>query len=79
MEEWRKDPNKKSYEGLVFCPKGLTERQSIYHKNIFNGFKADNIELDCDIDYTRIQTILDHIKIVYCGVMRNIMSTLLIG
>ena len=67
MEEWRKDPNKKSYEGLVFCPKGLTERQSIYHKNIFNGFKADNIELDCDIDYTRIQTILDHIKIVYCG------------
>jgi len=51
----------------VFCPKGLTERQSKYHKNIFNGYKADNVELDCDIDYTRIQTILDHIKIVYCG------------
>ena len=67
MEEWRKDPNKKSYEGLVFCPKGLTERQSKYHKNIFNGYKADNIDLDCDIDYNRIQPILDHIKIVYCS------------
>ncbi len=29
--------------------------------------QQNHIELDCDIDYTRIQTILDHIKIVYCG------------
>ena len=67
MGDWRKDPNKKSYEGLVFSPKGLTEKQSKYHKNIFNGYKADNIELDCEIDYSRIQPILDHIKIVYCS------------
>lgn len=67
LTEWLKDEKRKTYEGLRFEPKGLTELESKYYKNLFTGFQADRIELTADVDYTRIQPILDHIKIVLCN------------
>ena len=65
--EWLKDEKRKTYEGLRFEPKGLTKLESKHYKNLFEGFQADRIELTADVDYTRIQPILDHIKIVLCN------------
>jgi len=65
--DWLKDEKRKTYEGLRFEPKGLTKLESKYYKNLFEGFQADRIELTADVDYTRIQPILDHIKIVLCN------------
>jgi len=67
LSEWLKDEKRKTYEGLRFEPKGLTELESKYYKNLFTGFKADRIELTADVDYKRIQPILNHIKIVLCN------------
>ena len=67
IKEWLDDEKRLTYEGLRFEPKGLTELESKYYKNIFNGFQAERIELTADVDYTRIQPILDHIKVVLCN------------
>ncbi len=67
LKDWLDDEKRKTYEGLRFEPAGLTELESKYYKNLFTGFQADKIELTVDVDYTRIQPILDHIKIVLCN------------
>ena len=67
IKEWLNDEKRKTFEGLRFEPAGLTELESKYYKNIFTGFQADKIELRDDPDYTRIDPILNHIKIVLCN------------
>ena len=67
INEWLEDEKRKTYEGLRFEPKGLTELESKYYKNLFEGFQADRIDLTTDVDYTRIQPILDHIETVLCN------------
>ena len=63
--DWIKDPERLSYE--VFRPGGICEQMPKYHKNLLTGFKADKIELIEPIDYSNIQPILDHLKLVYCA------------
>ena len=67
VKEWLDDEKRKTYEGLRFEPAGLTELESKYYKNLFTGFQADRIELTVDVDYTRIDPILNHIKKVLCN------------
>lgn len=65
--DWIKDPERLSYEGIVFRPSGIDNQMSQYYKNLFTGFKADKIELIEPVDYSNIQPILDHLKMVYCA------------
>ena len=65
--EWLKDPNRLTYEGVVFKPSGLPEQCKKHYKNLFNGFKADKVDIVGYDDYANIQPILDHLKIVYCA------------
>ena len=66
-KDWIKDPERLSYEGIVFRPSGICNQMSQYYKNLFTGFKADKIELIEPVDYSNIQPILDHLKMVYCA------------
>ena len=66
IKEWLQDEKRLTFEGLRFEPKGLNTLESKHYKNLFNGFQADRIELTADVDYSRIQPILDHIKIILC-------------
>lgn len=67
LEEWLDDEKRLTYEGLRFEPAGLSEEESKFYKNLFSGFQADKIELTSEVDYTKIQPILDHIKMVICN------------
>lgn len=64
LKTWNEDPERKQYEGVRFSPGGLSEEESKIYKNVFNGFAGDHIELIINTDYSRIQPILDHIKLV---------------
>ena len=66
FKDWLKDPQRLTYEGIVFRPSGMCAQMAQYYKNLFTGFKADKIELVEPVDYSKIQPILDHLKIVYC-------------
>jgi hypothetical protein len=65
--EWLNDPSRLTYEGIVFRPSGLPDIQKKYYKNLFSGFKADKINIEYYNDYSNIQPILDHLKMVYCA------------
>ena len=67
FEDWLKDSERLTYEGIKFAPSGLSEAMAKKYKNLYSGFKADKVIIDDDIDYSNIQPILDHIKIVYCA------------
>jgi len=67
INHWLLDKHRLTYEGLIFSPGGLNETQKKYYKNLFEGFKADRIELKIDCDYTKIQPILNHMKMVFCN------------
>jgi hypothetical protein len=66
LKHWLDDPKRLTYEGLKFEPNGLSDCEKPYYKNLFNGYRADKIDIIGDIDYKDIQIILDHIKIVIC-------------
>lgn len=66
LNHWLDDEKRLTYEGLKFEPNGLSDIEKPYYKNLFNGYKADKIEIIGDIDYKDIDPILDHIKIVIC-------------
>lgn len=66
-KDWIKDPQRLTFEGIVFRPSGMCPQMAQHYKNLFTGFKADKIELNEPIDYTNIQPILEHLKIVYCA------------
>ena len=36
--DWIKDPERLSYEGIVFRPSGICNQMSQYYKNLFTGF-----------------------------------------
>lgn len=67
VDVWLKDPDRATYEGIIFRPSGLLEAEKPYYKNLFTGFKADNILLREDADYSKIEIILNHLKDVYCA------------
>ena len=65
--DWLNDVSRLTYEGIVFRPSGLPQIQRKYYKNLFTGYKADKIDINGYDDYSNIQPILDHLKMVYCA------------
>jgi len=65
LNHWLYDKHRLTFEGLVFKPGGLSTTEEQYYKNLFEGFKADRVELIGECDYTKIQPIFNHMKMVF--------------
>ena len=74
LNHWLYDKHRLTYEGLVFKPGGLNTTEEQYYKNLFEGFKADRVELIGECDYTKIQPIFNHMKMVFSIIMKNIIN-----
>lgn len=68
LQKWLEDEENQCYEALIFVPYHLNGPEAKLYKNMYTGFRAERIELqDQDIDYTKLDPILYHMKEVLCN------------
>jgi hypothetical protein len=63
--KWWKDANKIKVDRLIFQPFKLEGEMNKRYYNMFQGFRVQHLPIKRD--YSRIQRILNHIKVVICN------------